>query len=326
MKRTPTLADVGKALRKGRLAKKWRPRDVQRRTKIQLEYVRKMEAGEFDFFPEAIIRGFIRAYAQEVGLDPHEILALYDQAKAAGAEEIPEGGKPVRKEETDSESARAEIARKEASRKRAASQKGSAEPEVLSSVPSKADVPADSRKGSFLSRYRGEIVLSALLAAILFSLGYVYVRYGRGYFSRTQEEVKPITVFEARKEQLEKEQKKPVLRARVEPELPVREVKARIVAVESTWVRVIRDGKDTTEYIFAPGIRRNFTARNRIEMRLGRADGLIFWVNEDSVGKLGTPDQVVSRLVIGPEGILERRLVRPKPKTAITRPALPDTL
>jgi transcriptional regulator with XRE-family HTH domain len=58
--------------------------DVAERTKINRRYLAAIEEGHYDRLPgEAFIRGFIRAYAQSVGLDPEDTLLLYTQARVA---------------------------------------------------------------------------------------------------------------------------------------------------------------------------------------------------------------------------------------------------
>jgi hypothetical protein len=68
---------------------------------------------------------------------------------------------------------------------------------------------------------------------------------------------------------------------------------------------------DTSEYTFPPGTDRSFEADQSIELRMGRADGLLLWINSDSLGALGTAAEIVRKLVITPRGVAERELSRP---------------
>ena len=49
------------------------------RTRINPEYLRAIESGNFDILPEVYVRLFVKKYAQEVGLDVEETLAKYEK-------------------------------------------------------------------------------------------------------------------------------------------------------------------------------------------------------------------------------------------------------
>ncbi len=70
--------DVGAALREARERKGISLDELSRRTKISSTILRAIEASEFDKLPGGIfLRGFLRTYAGEVGLDPEETVARY---------------------------------------------------------------------------------------------------------------------------------------------------------------------------------------------------------------------------------------------------------
>ena len=49
------------------------------RTRINPEYLRAIESGNYDILPEIYVRLFVKKYAQEVGLDVEETLARYEK-------------------------------------------------------------------------------------------------------------------------------------------------------------------------------------------------------------------------------------------------------
>lgn len=49
------------------------------RTRINPEYLRAIESGNYDVLPEIYVRLFVKKYAQEVGLDVEETLAKYEK-------------------------------------------------------------------------------------------------------------------------------------------------------------------------------------------------------------------------------------------------------
>ncbi|MCD6165578.1 helix-turn-helix domain-containing protein [bacterium] len=73
-----TYKELGKLLRKARLAKKWRFRDLEQRTKISVTFIKAMENGDFDFLPKPYVKAFIRAYATEVELDVQEVIKHFE--------------------------------------------------------------------------------------------------------------------------------------------------------------------------------------------------------------------------------------------------------
>jgi transcriptional regulator with XRE-family HTH domain len=79
------LADgIGEFLRRERELRHISLDDVAERTKINRRYLAAIEEDHYDHLPgEAFTRGFIRAYAQSVGLDPEDTLLLYTQARVA---------------------------------------------------------------------------------------------------------------------------------------------------------------------------------------------------------------------------------------------------
>ena len=72
------MAEIGGDLRRARIARKKSIEDISRATKINSLFVRAIESDAFDQLPGGLFtRGFLRAYAREVGLDPDEIVARY---------------------------------------------------------------------------------------------------------------------------------------------------------------------------------------------------------------------------------------------------------
>ncbi len=56
--------------------------EVARATRIPLVSLERVEADRFDDLPgEVFVRGFLRAHARAIGVDPDEVLALYGAAR-----------------------------------------------------------------------------------------------------------------------------------------------------------------------------------------------------------------------------------------------------
>lgn len=388
---TVTFEELSQELRKARLAKKWRPRDIARRTCIQYEFIKLIESGDFTFMPDPIIRGYIKSYARDVGLNQNEMIEKYEQANAnveidtatkpASEEvksndkkeekkkvvekvEIPKTTEPP-KEVVASKTEKVERTKEEKKEKPAEKEEGKKEPassspttvvaskveperkqskkedqkketaseSIASEIVAKKETPTDKKTESvsvqsnkvdvqksegFFQKFRSELILVGILLIVVIAIALIYFKFGTDYFTKEEEPVKKISVFEAREQHLDE---KSAQKAEQEKIRVPDTVKLRILAAERTWVRMVSDSTDTTEYMFSPGSARSFEAKNQIELKMGRADGLFIWVNEDSVGKLGTAAEIVGKLVVSPQGIITKEIRAPKP----SQPAKKDT-
>lgn len=81
----PAIIDgLGEFLRRERELRHISLDEVAERTKISRRYLEAIEQGQYDRLPgEAFVRGFIRSYAQSVGLDPQDTLLIYSQMRVA---------------------------------------------------------------------------------------------------------------------------------------------------------------------------------------------------------------------------------------------------
>jgi cytoskeleton protein RodZ len=88
------IADgLGEFLRRERELRHISLDDIAERTKISRRYLEAIEEGQYERLPgETFVRGFIRSYAQSIGLDPEETLLIYNQTRV-----VP-GDAPQRKE------------------------------------------------------------------------------------------------------------------------------------------------------------------------------------------------------------------------------------
>jgi len=76
------MATAGSVLKKEREKRKLSLNDISEETKININYLKAIEADDYSIFPgETYIIGFIRNYARALGLDPLEIVSLYKSSK-----------------------------------------------------------------------------------------------------------------------------------------------------------------------------------------------------------------------------------------------------
>ena len=89
------MSDLHKKLKALRREQKIDLAAIEKRTKINLEYLKAIESGKFEVLPSTYIRLFLKAYCVEIGADPVD--ALRQMNISLGAEE-PEAS-PVAAEE-----------------------------------------------------------------------------------------------------------------------------------------------------------------------------------------------------------------------------------
>jgi cytoskeletal protein RodZ len=72
------VSELGQLLKNARLEKKISLDDLQETTKIRKRYLEAIEEGNYKVLPGSFyVRAFIKSYAEAVGLDPNEVLKLY---------------------------------------------------------------------------------------------------------------------------------------------------------------------------------------------------------------------------------------------------------
>lgn len=84
------MSDLGQLLRKARQENKVSLDDLQETTKIRKRYLEAIEDGNYKILPGSFyVRAFIKSYAEAVGLDPAEVLKLYQNHLPAVSPEQP---------------------------------------------------------------------------------------------------------------------------------------------------------------------------------------------------------------------------------------------
>lgn len=78
------MKEIGDLLQKARIMKKLSLEEINDETKIRLDQLKAIEAGDFQKLPgEVYVKGFIMNFARAVGLDEHEVLKKYYKLKNA---------------------------------------------------------------------------------------------------------------------------------------------------------------------------------------------------------------------------------------------------
>ncbi len=83
------MFDIGSSLREARLRQELDFPELEERTKIRPKYLRALEDERFDILPApTYIKGFLRSYAEALGLDGQPFVDEYNSRFAVGEEEV----------------------------------------------------------------------------------------------------------------------------------------------------------------------------------------------------------------------------------------------
>ena len=84
------MFEIGSSLREARTRQGLDINDMEMRTKIRAKYLRALEAEHFDQLPgHTYIKGFLRTYADSLGMDGQLYVDEYNSRFVAGEEEQP---------------------------------------------------------------------------------------------------------------------------------------------------------------------------------------------------------------------------------------------
>ena len=266
--------------------------EISKKSRLSLKYLHDIENGELENLPKGYDRIFFKRYLKEIGEDKDEVWRDFNLFFGTGPLEKdvpyssdipPEKEKP---EEPPEEEHTIEL---------------SEEPSFLQKLIIQINLDK-------LHRYFWILITVIVLGAVGY---FAYQQYL--FVKNIPPEIKEISVSEYIKEM---QQQDSLLTPSISQDSEITaanndEIKVELYSVERTWVREIRDEKDTTEYILIPGLRRKISASETVKLMMGRADGVQVWVNDDSLGVMGKADEVVLSLVLSPAGIVEKRLKKP---------------
>jgi len=85
------MSELGKALSQARIARGLSLEDCERDTRISKRYLDALEREDWKVFPAPVYsRAFLRTYAQYLGLDPQQLMRLYQTQEETELKPLPE--------------------------------------------------------------------------------------------------------------------------------------------------------------------------------------------------------------------------------------------
>lgn len=302
------MAELGQLLRQTRESKGLTLADVERVTRIRLSYLEALEAEDFDSLPGSVyVRGFLRNYANFLGLKAEEVLALYAKLQKVTASREPPESK-----------LRLDV------------------PIVVSAEPARRRLRAG---WVFLAVLLGLALGAALWWAYMtyIASGYIQIPWPILLPALTQATLTPSPTFTP-------PPATPIptgeIATTVLPVMPTtpaipstpsatssatmtftpvstatptytpsptatstttftptpkvyRGVELTVEITATTWLRVFVDGLQVYEGTLEPGEKRTWEGLERVGLRVGNAGGVILTVNGELIGPLGEMGQVI---------------------------------
>jgi cytoskeletal protein RodZ len=270
--------------------------DIQRQTCLPIKFLEAIESGNMEIIPHGYDRIYLKRYAGEVGLDVQEVLQDYDIL--SGKLTLPQTKQIEKTKHKDKKS------------------------DTTQNPPKKKAGSAQHKK--IIEKLNLDKIHTYFwigFAGVVFTVIAFFTYKEYLHEKNTEIIYKEITssaipAIDSSSEELvlsDTNVKDLTAPAEVQPEQPQTFV-VELRAVDTTWIRQIRDTKDTTEYILTKGIKHRVEAETTVKFVVGRADGIEVWMNGKNLGALGNSDQVVTSLVISKDGIEEKRLKTIKKK------------
>ncbi|MDZ7264095.1 MAG: helix-turn-helix domain-containing protein [candidate division KSB1 bacterium] len=265
------LAQFGLKLQEARTKKKLELEQVANQTKVNINFLKKMEAGQFDFLPDLYVRNFLKLYLRCIGQDPAEFLHEYDQLQ--------------RKEDEP--------------------------PPVITVTDEdlKAFTPTKGFAGQFadllnkIKPYLKQLRLLGVIggAAIILILLYVLLRKPE---PPPAVEVAPIaTVVPDSPKVAIDSLPKPVA---VTPPPKFDRLNLELKGLQRTWLQIAVDDSAAQEHIFDAGMSHRWSGKDRFKLLIGNGAGVRLYLNGKDLGPLGQTGQVV-RFQVTENGIEKDR-------------------
>ena len=319
------MVEIGQLLRQTREAKELSLADVEEQTRIRQRYLSALESGDWDEMPNPVAaRGFLRTYADFLGLDAEDLVAQSQDFEVNGT--APASNNAPTSEYT----------------------------------PINLDLyEGKYRRSQTLRRILG--VILALIPVII--LGYLLFRYGAPYVQgRMPKETSTTVATELPPEG--QAPAAPVIgptstptsnptatslptatptlmpQLTVESELPTytptppttdtptptitptatpsESIRLKVAVDKTAWIRVVTDGEVQMESLADPGFEQEFVAYKQLEFLTGNAGGVNLTLGDQQLPALGDVGQVVAFVWTLQDGQVVEITPTPKPTATST--------
>ncbi|MEW5948469.1 MAG: RodZ domain-containing protein [Thermodesulfobacteriota bacterium] len=265
------MESIGDYLRRERELRNITLEEVANATRINIGILRNIEEGQTERLPaEVFVRGFIRCYAQYIGLDPNDVLLRY-HPQTTPSEHQEEAGPPPEK-------------------------------------PEKKIWSFFSRHKKLI-KISISIIIVVFLLSLVVNIGKKDTqKKEQPPLSKSSDQAHPQpieanrVVDQARTDAPEqtnipapqaKAQEPPKLQNITPGHIYEKQHELRAVFKENTWVQAVIDEQNLQEYSFKAGETITWTMGNKIRLIIGNAGGMDLYLDGEQMKSLGDSGQVV---------------------------------
>ncbi len=266
MEATPeTPPSIFEELKKIREEKNITLEEISAESRIQISYLRAIEAGEFEKIPEVYDKLFFQSYLSYLQVaDEERYMEMYRKLRKETFSPTPT-----------------------TTMRRMVTARDDSHP-VFNKKNMIVAVPA----------------LGVIALLLFFALNSEMISFG------SQKKVRELPVRQIVQDIEESRQEsKASLSATVENSAPATPaVNISLTAIDTTWLRFVKDNRDTSEYLLYTGNRVTLSADSVLKGLVGNAAGIDWVVNGKKEGILGQPGDVIKSIVITGDGIIRKNI------------------
>jgi len=258
-------------------------------TRIDIKYLEAIENGDFSIMPEFYIRAFLREYGTAIGLDGEDVLSEYNAITKGNLEQ-----ENVEKQKIILE------------KQKVLSETPQFEPDIdkVNEEPLKKNTAPD--KKTLI------IIASAIILILI-----VYL----SFFNNSPTEIVKETPYseiitgKAAPKVKDYEKIKKSMGAKEKPSVKKSETVGKnntftsnaelnlfMKGIDTSWIRVMADGKMQGEFLIYPGVKKNFSASKYYNLLVGNSAGVELYLNGKKLQISGAKGRI-RNLFINKEGI-----------------------
>ncbi len=260
--------------------------NIYQKTRIDIKFLEAIEEGNFDVIESVYVRAFIKSYANAIGLDPEETIRNFDLALQEKLYSLEEDQPDESEEKSDPQK------------------------KVLSSEPG----PAKENRSPDANqqKYIAPVSIFFLLIVVI-SVYFIFIKDDSGNIVKETpfEEVLAERDSGSVEKETNAEERFEVLTvdtSQVVPEIRSgNNADIKLLATDTTWIKVIKNDSDEEEYILIPGNTKNYNTSDNIKVIIGNAGGLNIFLN-DSLLNLSSKKGEIKYVSISEQGITYLRL------------------
>lgn len=216
---------------------------IHNKTRIDIKYLKAIEDGNFDVMPQVYLRAFLKEYAKSIDLNPEETLKNYEKAVAGlyGIEEAVEHEADKSKKESKQEKKKLVYTSENV--------RGVEEP---------------------AAKKNNNLIIGLAAAGAVIVVAVLFFILGKN---------EPEIIKENPYEEILEETSDRFETTEEISDEPGDSISLKITTKDSSWIRLLIDGKGEQEFIMRPNNQKNFKAAREFTLLTGNAGAIEIFLN-----------------------------------------------